>query len=74
MMHCLLSTELGRRRIKISELSRKTGISRTTLTALYYDRAKGADFHTIEKICAALSCGLTDLFVLGEEGKKGAHE
>ena len=67
MIHCTLSTELGRRRMKVSELARQTGISRTTLTALYYDRSKGVEFHVVDRICSALSCSMGDLFVREED-------
>nr|WP_302650668.1 helix-turn-helix transcriptional regulator [uncultured Agathobaculum sp.] len=63
----MLLTELGRRRMKVSELARQTGISRTTLTALYYDRAKGVEFHVVDRICSALLCSVGDLFVCEED-------
>ena len=53
--------------MKVSELARKTGISRTTLTALYYDRAKGVEFHVVDRICSALSCSVGDLFAWEED-------
>ena len=36
--HSRLSTIMGEKRLKISTISRDTGISRATLTSLYYDR------------------------------------
>ena len=53
--------------MKVSELARQTGISRTTLTALYYDRSKGVEFHVVDRICSALSCSMGDLFVWEED-------
>ena len=37
--------------INISELSRATCISRTTLTALYYNTCKAIQFETLNKLC-----------------------
>lgn len=45
-----LSRILGERRLKITQLSKETGISRTTLTAIYYDRSEGISFGVLEKL------------------------
>lgn len=41
MILCNLSEILGKRRLKIAKVAADTGISRTTLTSLYYDTVKG---------------------------------
>ena len=56
-----LSRILGDRLIKISEVARATGISRTTLTALYYKRCSGVSFETLDKLCKYLDCNVSDL-------------
>lgn len=58
-----LSTILGSRKENISELSRKTGIARSTLTAIYYDESTGIKFDTLKKICDALEISPGDFFV-----------
>ena len=53
---------LGERLLKISTVARDTGISRTTLTSLYYRRSAGITFEVIDKLCNYLDCDVSDLF------------
>lgn len=57
-----LSTIMGKRRIKISTLHERTGISRSTLTKLYYDKTKMIELSTIDKLCLALDVTPGELF------------
>ena len=57
-----LSMLMGAKRIKIYELERISGISRSTITRLYYDKTNTVSFHTLEHLCKALECSLNDLF------------
>lgn len=52
---------MAKRRKKISQLSKETGISRTTLTALCNDKAKGVTFEVLDKLCIALDCSVGDI-------------
>ena len=63
MILCNLAAIMGERRLKISKVAADTGISRTTLTALYYDSGKGVQFETANILCEYLDVGLSDLFV-----------
>ena len=54
MMLSNLSVIMAQRKIKIAELSKITGISRTTLTSLYYNSGNGVQFDTLNKLCEAL--------------------
>lgn len=56
-----LSTILGSRLMTITELARKTGLSRNTLTEIYYQRAKSVKLETLAKICDALQISLSEL-------------
>lgn len=56
------STILGGRLIKISQVARDTGISRTTLTNIYYKRSTYITFTVLNKLCSYLECGVDDLF------------
>jgi|GEM_PF-635426 len=47
--------------LKIAELSQATGISRTTLTNLYYRRSLGVNFETIDKLCEYFNCGIEEI-------------
>ncbi|MDC0826911.1 helix-turn-helix domain-containing protein [Lactococcus petauri] len=46
---------MAERRTKISIVSDATGISRTTLTNLKYNRSNRIDFKTLEVLCQYLS-------------------
>lgn len=66
-MKCRLSTMMGKARYSIQDVHIKTGLSRSTVTQLYHDKATRIDFETIEKLCNLFDCDLNDLFCL--EGK-----
>lgn len=53
---------MGAKRIKIYELEKISGISRSTITRLYYNQTNTVSFNTIENICKALNCTPGDLF------------
>ena len=53
---------LDKRNINITELSNITGISRTTLTSLYYKRTEKLSLIVLDKICNVLGCTIEDIF------------
>lgn len=53
---------MGEKRIKIFELEKTTGASRSTLTRLYYDRANSINLKTLENLCRELNCTPADIF------------
>lgn len=65
-----VSRILGERLLSITEVSLKTGISRSTLTNLYYRRAKRIDFITIEKLCDYLEIPMSELFEYEPEKRR----
>jgi putative transcriptional regulator len=69
MVKCKLAVLLAERLIKISKVSKDTGISRTTLTALYYSTSKGVNFETISILCGYLNVSIGDLFEI--QNKEG---
>ncbi|QFR70119.1 helix-turn-helix domain-containing protein [Companilactobacillus paralimentarius] len=56
-----LSMILGSRLISISDVSDNTGLSRTTVTDIYYKRANDFKLSTLEKICDFLQITLSEL-------------
>lgn len=56
------STILGSKLLKITKVSRDTGISRTTLTNLYFRRSIEISFEVLDKLCGYLDCEVSDLF------------
>lgn len=52
---------LAKKHLKISEVARRTGISRTTLTNLYYNKNGAISFYVLGKLCEFLDCSVGDL-------------
>ena len=69
MIKCHLSRLMGEEKVKISDVSRETGLHRNTVTALYYENAKRIDFDTMDKLCRYFDCTPGELFEL-EAGDK----
>lgn len=67
-----LSRILGEKRKNITALSKETGISRTTLTKLYYCEEQSISYAVAEKICKALDCTFCDLFCNYSGGEREA--
>ena len=65
-MKCKLQDLLWDKRLKMADVMRMTGISKTTIHAMYHDRVRKVDFGVVEKLCVALECAPGDLFVLEE--------
>ena len=64
------SALLGAKRLKISDVSRNTGLSRTTLTALYYGRGTAISYEVLGKLCRYLTCNVGDLLEVDPEMTK----
>lgn len=67
MIRTNLHLLMAKKRLKISDVSNETGISRTTLTAIYYGRCKALQIATIEKLCQFFNCSIGELFEYTEE-------
>lgn len=63
MIRCNLSVLLAERNLKISDVAKNTGISRTTLTALAYNHSKGIQFDTFDTLCNYLKITPNELFI-----------
>ena len=68
MISCHLSTILGAKRLKVSEVCRGTGIARATLDRYYYDKVKSFDREVLNKLCSFLKVKPSDLLVLEGQG------
>jgi len=62
MVKCHLSRLMGERKLKISDLSRDTGINRGTATRLYHETAERVDIEVINSLCLYFKCSVGDLF------------
>lgn len=58
---CNLSTLMGAKRMTIQDIHNITGLSRNTISNLYYDRATRVDYETLAKLCACLECEVGEL-------------
>ena len=56
-----LSRIMGDRLIKITQMAKDTGLSRTTITNLYYRRTRQIDIETLNKVCNYLQCQISDI-------------
>lgn len=52
---------LAKQRKKVSDVHEATGISKSTLTALYYERAKNPSLDTLKKVSSYLGVTLDEL-------------
>lgn len=54
MLRFNLAILLAEKNLKITKVSHDTGISRTTLTSIYYNYAKGIQINTLNELCMYL--------------------
>lgn len=62
MVKCNLSVLLAEKRLTISKVSKDTGLSRTTLTALSTGSSSGIQFDTLDTLCTYLNVTPERLF------------
>lgn len=56
---------LAKKRLKVADVARETGLSKSTLTALYYERPKNPTFETLQKVADFLEVTIDDLLKVG---------
>lgn len=71
MIRCHLSTLMGQRKVNIADVHRATGLNRTVITALYYERAQRLDLDALEKLCRYFGCSIGEFLELGPEARPG---
>lgn len=62
MIRCNLANLLGERQLKMSTVIKETGITRPTLTALFYNYGKGIQLETVNSLCHYLKVAPGDFF------------
>ncbi len=62
-----LSKILDAKQLKMSELERMTGLSESTIRRVYYNLTSTISFNTLNKLCWALECNVTDILEYVEE-------
>ena len=73
MIRIDLDVMLARRKMSVTELSQKVGITMANLSILKNGKAKAVRFSTLDEICKALACQPGDILVY-EEGEQQAGE
>ena len=56
-----LDVAMAKKKISLTELSEKIGISMTNLSLIKTGKVKGVRFSTLEAICRALDCKPSDI-------------
>lgn len=62
-IHSTLSTILGAKRMKQNKLAELAGVSTNTVNSLYNDRVTMVSYDTLNSICKALDCQVSDILV-----------
>jgi putative transcriptional regulator len=52
---------MGERKMRISDVMRETGLSRTTVTLLYKETALKVDLEALDRLCDLFDCEIQDL-------------
>ncbi|MBR6187226.1 MAG: helix-turn-helix transcriptional regulator [Clostridia bacterium] len=73
MIRIDLDVMLARRKMSVTELSQRVGITMANLSILKTGKAKAIRFSTLEAICRALSCQPGDILIY-EEGENSHAE
>ncbi len=60
---------MGEKRLKISDISRDTGINRGTITRLYNETATRVDLEVIEQLCDYLDITVGELFEIQKDSE-----
>ena len=71
MIRCHLSTLMGRDKLRIADVSRRTGLNRSTITAFYNETTTRVDLPAIEQLCQLFICQIGDLFEYVHDGGEG---
>ena len=70
MIRVDLDVMLARRKMSLTELSQRVGITMSNLSILKNGRAKAVRFETLEAICRALDCQPGDILVYEAEQRE----
>lgn len=61
MIRCHLARLMGERKLKITDVSRDTGVNRGTLTRMYYETAERYDVAVLDVLCSYFACPIEQL-------------
>lgn len=64
-----LDVMLAKRKMSVTELSEKVGITMANMSILKTGKAKAIRFSTLEKICEALDCQVGDIIIYEKDSE-----
>ena len=70
MIRIDLDVMLARRKMSVTELSARVGITMANLSILKNGKAKAIRFSTLEAICRELNCQVGDILIYDPEEKQ----
>ena len=73
MIRVDLDVMMARRKISLTELSQKVGITMANLSILKNGHAKAVRMSTLEAICKALKCQPGDILIYEEAGDEAVE-
>lgn len=53
---------MGRRKLRVTDVARRTGLNRSTITALYNETATRVELPAVDELCRLFNCQVGDLF------------
>lgn len=62
MIKCHLSELMGKKKLKIADLARETGLHRNTITLLYKEEAVRIELDAMDQLCRFFNCEVGELF------------
>ena len=68
MIRCRLAALLERKGLKVAEVARRTGLNRSTITALYKNSAARVELPVMDRLCRYFGCSVGDLFEYVRDG------
>ena len=71
MIRINLDVMLARRKMSLTELAARVGITLANLSVLKTGKAKAVRFSTLDALCRALGCQPGDILEFTEEGGNG---
>ena len=62
MIRCHLSALMGRDKLRVADVARRTGLNRSTVSALYRETATRVELPAVEQLCRLFGCEVGELF------------
>ena len=61
MIKVHLGRLLGKKRMTMAALQRRTGLDKNTISRLYHGKTESISFTTLDRICRAMECEVGDV-------------